>query len=110
MSQITDLLEAGESRRSAVVLRQAGIGDIGWVIHRQALLYSNEFGWNQEFEALLAEIGAQFIRKFKPARERAWVLSEKSDKLNAKAKTGAKPRAAEWIRFMGVRPFTAMMD
>ncbi len=73
MSQITDLLGAGESRRSAVVLRQAGIGDIGWVIHRQALLYSNEFGWNQEFEALLAEIGAQFIRKFKPARERAWV-------------------------------------
>ncbi len=58
---------------SVVVLRPAGIGDIGWVIHRQALLYANEFGWNQEFEALLAEIGAQFIRKFKPESERAWL-------------------------------------
>lgn len=75
MAQITGLLDRREhgQRPSAVVLRPAGIGDIGWVIHRQALLYANEFGWNQEFEALLAEIGAQFIRKFKPARERAWV-------------------------------------
>lgn len=56
-----------------LILRAAHIGDIGWVIHRQSLLYAKEYGWNQEFEALLAEIGAQFIRRFKPAHERAWV-------------------------------------
>ncbi len=65
--------EPNEPPAAAVILRPAGIGDIGWVIHRQALLYTNEFGWNQEFEALLAEIGAQFIRQFKPQSERAWL-------------------------------------
>lgn len=54
-------------------IRPIGIGDVGWIIHRQALLYATEFGWNQEFEALLAEIGARFIRKYKPECERAWV-------------------------------------
>lgn len=62
-----------EPSHLGVVLRPARVGDIGWVIHRQALLYANEFGLNQEFEALLAEIGAQFIRKFKPHSERAWL-------------------------------------
>lgn len=54
-------------------IRPIRIGDVGWIIHRQALLYANEFGWNHEFEALLAEIGARFIRRFKPESERAWV-------------------------------------
>jgi GNAT superfamily N-acetyltransferase len=63
----------GDPRSAEVTLRPVGIGDIGWIIHRQALLYTNEYGWNQEFEALLAEIGAQFIRQFKPDCERGWV-------------------------------------
>ncbi len=62
-----------ESNSNEVTLRPVGIGDIGWIIHRQSLLYANEYGWNQEFEAMLAEIGAQFIRQFKPDYERGWV-------------------------------------
>jgi DNA-binding MarR family transcriptional regulator/GNAT superfamily N-acetyltransferase len=56
------------------VLRDHRVGDMGWIIHRQARLYAEEYGWNEEFEALIAEIAAKFIRNFDPARERCWVV------------------------------------
>ncbi len=55
------------------VLRDHRVGDMGWIIHRQARLYAEEYGWNEEFEALLADITARFIRNFDPAWERCWV-------------------------------------
>jgi GNAT superfamily N-acetyltransferase len=55
------------------VLRDHRIGDMGWIIHRQARLYAEEYGWNGEFEALVAEIAAKFLRNFDPERERCWV-------------------------------------
>ena len=54
-------------------LRDPQPGDIGWIIHRQARLYAQEYGFDWTFEALLAEIGARFIRDFVPERERCWV-------------------------------------
>jgi DNA-binding MarR family transcriptional regulator/GNAT superfamily N-acetyltransferase len=55
------------------VLRDHRVGDMGWIIHRQARLYAEEFGWNEEFEVLVAEIAAKFIRNFDPQKERCWV-------------------------------------
>ncbi len=54
-------------------LRPHRLGDIGWVIHRQALLYGQEYGFDASFEALVAEIGARFIREFDPTCERCWI-------------------------------------
>jgi GNAT superfamily N-acetyltransferase len=54
-------------------LRPPRIGDIGWVIHRQAVLYQQEYGWNGDFEVLLAEIFAAMMRTFDPSRERGWI-------------------------------------
>lgn len=61
------------SQPSAFTLRGLQPGDMGWVIHRQTVLYAQEYGWNNEFEALAAEIGAKFIREFDPRWERAWI-------------------------------------
>jgi DNA-binding MarR family transcriptional regulator/GNAT superfamily N-acetyltransferase len=48
-------------------------GDIGWIIHRHGALYAREYGWNIDFEALVAGIGARFLRDFDPRRERCWI-------------------------------------
>lgn len=56
-----------------IVLRDPRVGDIGWIIHRQAILYAEEYGWDGTFEALIAEIAGHFIRDFQPGRERCWV-------------------------------------
>ncbi|UGY08175.1 GNAT family N-acetyltransferase [Phyllobacterium pellucidum] len=56
-----------------VVLRELKPGDLGWVIHRQAILYAEEYSLNCEFEALLARICADFIKSYDPDREMVWI-------------------------------------
>jgi len=46
---------------------------MGWIIHRQAVLYHEEQGWNEQFEANDAKIAAEFLKKFDPKRERCWI-------------------------------------
>ena len=58
------------------LLRNPQPGDMGWIIHRQAVLYAQEYGWNSEYEALVADILAKFVREFDPARERCWIAEK----------------------------------
>jgi GNAT superfamily N-acetyltransferase len=46
---------------------------MGWVTHRHGVLYAQEYGWNEQFEALVAQIVADFIRQYQPERERCWI-------------------------------------
>jgi len=73
MRTITGLLGGPATAEPEVTLRPHRIGDVGWVIERQARLYADEYGWNGEYEALVSEIGAAFIRNFKPGREFCWI-------------------------------------
>jgi DNA-binding MarR family transcriptional regulator/GNAT superfamily N-acetyltransferase len=57
-------------------LRPHRPGDMGWVTHRHGVLYFEEYGWGELFEALVAEIAARFIRDFNPARERCWIAEK----------------------------------
>jgi GNAT superfamily N-acetyltransferase len=54
-------------------LRPLQIGDIGWVVHRQGLLYAQEYGFDASFEALVAQIAARYVQRFKAGRENAWI-------------------------------------
>lgn len=66
------LLKSGENRRTYIV-RQHEPGDMGWIVHRHGVLYAREYGWNEEFEALVAKICADFISNYNPKRERCWI-------------------------------------
>ncbi|MGC2778416.1 MAG: helix-turn-helix domain-containing GNAT family N-acetyltransferase [Bradyrhizobium sp.] len=73
MTTIESVLEPPAQARSPVLLRSHRPGDIGWVISRHGAVYAEEYGWDISFEALVAEIGAQFIKGFDPAREHCWI-------------------------------------
>lgn len=57
----------------AVRLRTHRAGDMGWIIQRHGALYEQEYAFNSEFEALVAEICAKFLREFDATKERCWI-------------------------------------
>lgn len=71
MRRITALL--GEPEASTLVLRAPRIGEIGWLIHRQALLYHLEQGWNGEFETLITRIYAEYEAAPGTPAKQIWV-------------------------------------
>jgi DNA-binding MarR family transcriptional regulator/GNAT superfamily N-acetyltransferase len=75
MQSVQRLLEAGsaESRREPCAIRPLKVGDIGWITHRQGILYSREYGWDATYEALVAEILAGFVKNHDSTLERGWV-------------------------------------
>ncbi len=75
----------GGSARSSepYVLRPHRPGDMGMVASRQGALYASEYGWDETFEALVAEIVAAFIRNFDPKRERCWIAERNGEMLGS---------------------------
>lgn len=63
----------GNPDPGAVVLRRHGLGDLGWIAHRQSILYAQVYGWDHTYEILAAEILAGFARNFDPAWENSWI-------------------------------------
>ena len=60
-------------RREDVVLREPGPGDLGWIVQRNAARYAAEFGWNTDYEGLVARIVADFAEDHDPHLERVWI-------------------------------------
>jgi DNA-binding MarR family transcriptional regulator/GNAT superfamily N-acetyltransferase len=56
-----------------VVLRPPRAGDLGWIVERHGALYAREYGWNEEFEGLVARIVGDFVAKRDARREAAWI-------------------------------------
>jgi DNA-binding MarR family transcriptional regulator/GNAT superfamily N-acetyltransferase len=73
MRTIETALGSPVAGKAACVLRPPRAGELGWVIHRHGLLYNQEYGWDETFEALVAGIVADFVRTYDPRRERCWI-------------------------------------
>jgi GNAT superfamily N-acetyltransferase len=61
------------NEKQAFTLRPHRIGDMGVVVHREAIGYSEQFGWDGSFEALVAKIVSEFLMNFDAAKERCWI-------------------------------------
>jgi DNA-binding MarR family transcriptional regulator/GNAT superfamily N-acetyltransferase len=67
------LEQRSNPRPRRITLRSHAPGDIGWAIERHGVLYADEYGWNSEFEGLVAKILGAFLEHHDPARERCWI-------------------------------------
>jgi DNA-binding MarR family transcriptional regulator/GNAT superfamily N-acetyltransferase len=73
MSAIRRIL-GDEPKRSPVILRPHRIGDLGWMISRQGILYNRQFGWNGQFESLIAGIYGSYDGM--PGPKDMWVAEQ----------------------------------
>ena len=103
MHEIENVLGAPRSLAPKVVLRAHRPGDIGWVIHRHGALYAREHGYDASFEALVAEIATDFLRKFDPARERCWIAESDGEIVGSVFVVRKSERVAK-LRLLLVEP------
>ena len=97
MRVVEELLSARRQSATSYVLRPPHAGDLGWVVHRQGVLYAEEWGYNEEFEALAAEIVASFVQHFRLLKERCWIAEKDGEVVGSvflvrKSETVAKLR------------------
>ena len=83
MSQIRSILEKPAGGDKSFVLRSPRVGDLGWVIHRQSVLYAEEYGWDWTFEGLIAGIVGRFVAEYDPAREAAWIAEREGEAVGS---------------------------
>ena len=80
-----------------IVLRNPQPGDLGWVVQQHGEIYAREYGWNQSFEGLVADVIAKYQRDLQPEWERCWIAEVNGQKAGSvfvvrKSKTVAQLR------------------
>ncbi|WP_128378775.1 bifunctional helix-turn-helix transcriptional regulator/GNAT family N-acetyltransferase [Streptomyces cavernae] len=74
MRTIREILAAPRPpRREDVLLREPKPGELGWIVERNAAVYAAEYGWNTDYEGLVARIVADFAEDHDPHLERVWI-------------------------------------
>ena len=77
MSAIRAVL--GDAMHAApLLIRPHRVGELGWLIHRQAILYNQQFGWNIEFEALIAGLYHDFEQAPAAPPKALWIAERRN--------------------------------
>jgi DNA-binding MarR family transcriptional regulator/GNAT superfamily N-acetyltransferase len=66
-----------------VLLRDPRPGDLGWVVQQHGEIYAAEYGYSVEFEALVADVAANYLRRFDPAWEKGWIAELDGERVGA---------------------------
>jgi DNA-binding MarR family transcriptional regulator/GNAT superfamily N-acetyltransferase len=84
MATIETLLENQEpTPQRSYILRAPRPGDFGWIVKRNAELYSQDYGWVAPFEGVCAQIVADFANKFDESREHCWIAENDGENVGA---------------------------
>jgi len=103
MQTIEELLGTAPESKTPYLLRLHQPGDMGWIVHRHGVLYAQEYGWDEQFEALVASIVAEFIQNYDPKKERCWI-AEKDGEIVGSVLLVKKSDSVAKLRLLLVEP------
>jgi DNA-binding MarR family transcriptional regulator/GNAT superfamily N-acetyltransferase len=94
-----------ESAARGVALRTVRPGDIGWAVARHGEIYAQEYGWNVEFEGLVAKLFGDFARQPPRKGERMWIAELDGERAGCVfvVRNETDPKAAQ-LRCLLVEP------
>ena len=103
MGTIEELLGARPEEKAPYLLRPHQPGDMGWVVHRHGVIYSEEYRWDEQFEALVAGIVSKFNQRYNPKKERCW-MAEKDGEIVGSVFLVRKSNRIAKLRLLLVEP------
>ena len=86
------------------ILRPHRPDDLPWVVRRHGELYTQEFGWDNRFEKLVAGIVAEFEKNFDPTCERCWIAELNSQRAGCVFVVKAHDEGTAKLRMLLVEP------
>jgi DNA-binding MarR family transcriptional regulator/N-acetylglutamate synthase-like GNAT family acetyltransferase len=82
MRTIEELLGTSlKDERLSYILRPPHAGDMGWVVQSNGSLYAQEYGWDETYEALVAQIIADFVKNYDRKKERCWIAEKDGENI-----------------------------
>jgi DNA-binding MarR family transcriptional regulator/GNAT superfamily N-acetyltransferase len=105
MHQVQQLLDpsAKVAAIRTVVLRDPRPGDLGWVVMQHGEIYAREYGFTEDFESLVADIAARYIKNFDPAWEKGWIAEIDGVRAGSVFVVRKSPRVAQ-LRMLILTP------
>ncbi|MGG4166481.1 helix-turn-helix domain-containing GNAT family N-acetyltransferase [Rossellomorea vietnamensis] len=103
MQTIEDIFSEGLKYSQPYVLRPHEPGDMGWITHRHGVIYAEEYGWDERFEALVAQIVSDFLRNYNPKKERCWIAEMDGEIVGSVFVTQDNEKVAR-LRLLMVEP------
>lgn len=107
MGSVERLLSDPNVKHEGVVaFREPLPGDLGWVVERHGTLYAAEYGWNLEFETMVAGIVGDFAvtQSGAGARQRCWIATVDGVRAGCVFLMPASERVAK-LRMLLVEPW-----
>ena len=83
MKAIEELLGTTTQENFSYILRTPQPGDYGWVIQSNGSLYAQEYGWDENYEALVAQIVAEFVKNYDSKKERCWIAEKDGENVGS---------------------------
>lgn len=103
MKRIEQILSPEKASSYPYLIRTHQCGDIGWIVQQHGLIYAKEYGFDEHFEALVADIMADFIQNQKPDRECLWIAEHNGKAIGSVMIVDAGQEVAK-LRVLIVHP------